>query len=849
LKNNYHLFPEMKTMAFQLERFVTLLQTTLSIDMMSANDLSMTLTSVTGLPSSGQIRALLTEGSNQEIVLATLPAHLDNSLDIQRKVEAVGGVQNNYQFGAGATVDFIYTAGNLTNDPRSMSAVGDLETLNTDGRVTRIPAGPEGASYFIVNGQPISAPGVNASFTNPTTSSNANSQYLTQLTITTDGTRQNPGFSNFLITNYVLNVIHGQNDPDQASKKTFIVFNADMEARGCGQRVALGSTIDAYGGGDAFASGDTVNFACGVTGSGDEGQFLYRGDLKELGSLAKDQIQSVAPKPSINTTTSSALTRNGTVPQTVSVNAPGTGNLPAGQWVVLDPGLIGSDAFKRMEAVKVSNVTSNSFDCVVTHDHPASVAVVGTVVLTLKGTAYQWGEQRDVVNLTQTDITGDSAYGDTSNTTFTRLSGQNWTADMLTGGPYSIGYIALMGDDVTSGPFAPPDSDPLKAWYPITGVADNSHLFINRLSQAGVSSYIGSVLQANPSKWTIKPGARILAFDGSDINANIVVLSPNNHAWAANDMLECVHSTSADCNGMVLRVTNYLVGGGYGSAYSVQNHGTAKWYAAFAVSLGSFVYGFSTLQSSCDVGLLLLNTQQCAIQLDPNTAFAGIIWGNAPAPGASQQVVNSGIFNNPNVGLEVNFLGTPSALGSDAVGKMRALEAPPGSPPGTVDPILYWTGSVQTNQTSGYDLIHRWWRDSTTWWDIALDTNTFFKILHYESNALQGTLTVPRFTTGTLGTHAIRTVTAGSTDLTLSDRLVLADASSGNVSVNLYPGYVLAGGTEVVVKRIDSSTYSVQVTVQGGGPIDNGSTVSLPAQYNWARFSADGTANAWHITG
>jgi hypothetical protein len=145
--------------AFQLERFVTLLQTTLSTGMSSPNDPSMTLTSVAGLPSSGQIRALLTEGGNQEIVLALLPPTSGTTLAISRKVEPVGGVKNNYQFDTGATVQFIYTAGNLTNDPRNMSAPGDLETLDTGGQVIRLPGGPTGQS-------PVFSPLANSNQTN-----------------------------------------------------------------------------------------------------------------------------------------------------------------------------------------------------------------------------------------------------------------------------------------------------------------------------------------------------------------------------------------------------------------------------------------------------------------------------------------------------------------------------------------------------------------------------------------------------------------------------------------------------------------------------------------------------------
>jgi hypothetical protein len=315
-------------MAFQLERFVTLLQTTLSIDMMSANDTSMTLTSATGLPSSGQIRALLTEGSNQEIVLATLPAHLDNSLDIQRKVEPVGGVQNNYLFHAGTTVEFIYTAGNLSNDPRNMSAQGDLETLDASGAVTRIPAGSEGSSYFVVNGQPVSAPGVDATFTNPATGTNADDQFLSQYTVIWDASMQLPTFSNYQVRKAVLNVTHGQNDhawdPDPFNKKTFFVEKAVLNARGCGQRIGQSYTINGWGGGDVFAADHTVNFAGCVTAAGDEGQLVYRGSFNEIGGLIRDSIASVATKPDISTTLNGAVSLNGTSLVMITVHNIGT---------------------------------------------------------------------------------------------------------------------------------------------------------------------------------------------------------------------------------------------------------------------------------------------------------------------------------------------------------------------------------------------------------------------------------------------------------------------------------------------------------------------------------------------
>src|SRR5579885_3352295 len=121
-------------MAFQPERFVTRLQTTLANDIDDSQTF-MDLTSAAGLPTSGQIRALISGGGFQEIVLAPLPAVGNRLSNLRRAREPVGTDSNPHPFSAGATVEFAYTAGNLTNDPRNMSAQGDLETLNADGQV------------------------------------------------------------------------------------------------------------------------------------------------------------------------------------------------------------------------------------------------------------------------------------------------------------------------------------------------------------------------------------------------------------------------------------------------------------------------------------------------------------------------------------------------------------------------------------------------------------------------------------------------------------------------------------------------------------------------------------------
>jgi hypothetical protein len=95
-----------------------------------------------------------------------------------------------------------------------------------------------------------------------------------------------------------------------------------------------------------------------------------------------------------------------------------------------------------------------------------------------------------------------------------------------------------------------------------------------------------------------------------------------------------------------------------------------------------------------------------------------------------------------------------------------------------------------------------------------------------------------------------RRVTTNTT-LAPQDRFVEIDASANNVAVIVPAGNSVSGGTEVTLKRIDNnSSHTVTYIVDGPGTID-GSSSSLPlvAQGSFVRLAADGSSNAWYVTG
>lgn len=84
-----------------------------------------------------------------------------------------------------------------------------------------------------------------------------------------------------------------------------------------------------------------------------------------------------------------------------------------------------------------------------------------------------------------------------------------------------------------------------------------------------------------------------------------------------------------------------------------------------------------------------------------------------------------------------------------------------------------------------------------------------------------------------------RTVTA-TTTLTVSDDLLLADATSGAITVNL-PAVASLPGREFTVKKIDSSANAVTLDGNASETIDGSTTAALASQYDSVRISNDGS--------
>lgn len=88
-----------------------------------------------------------------------------------------------------------------------------------------------------------------------------------------------------------------------------------------------------------------------------------------------------------------------------------------------------------------------------------------------------------------------------------------------------------------------------------------------------------------------------------------------------------------------------------------------------------------------------------------------------------------------------------------------------------------------------------------------------------------------------------RQVTAATTALP-SDYLILVDATTGAVTVNL-PSAASSRGAALVVKKIDASANAVTIDASGSETIDGATTQALAAQYDSLTLICD--ASQWWI--
>lgn len=104
-----------------------------------------------------------------------------------------------------------------------------------------------------------------------------------------------------------------------------------------------------------------------------------------------------------------------------------------------------------------------------------------------------------------------------------------------------------------------------------------------------------------------------------------------------------------------------------------------------------------------------------------------------------------------------------------------------------------------------------------------------------------GTPVTKKITYGNLSKKIINTTAKiANYTLTVNDRIILADASAGAITI-FVPAASGNQGIEWTVKKIDSSANQVTVDPDSTETIDGASTYKLYNQYETVSFTSDGT--------
>jgi hypothetical protein len=510
------------------------------------------------------------------------------------------------------------TAGGVPLVNGSITAGNCLKWSSTGIQDTGAACGAGGGSLFGTDSYTtynnLGALRMNVS--NGNANSDNNSLQSFRLSLTSDTTGLNPGFTNAT----GIQVEHTSNFGDNSygngtnAKTSFINLLLSGTHYGAGQRFLLAMSQNCVGMGDCFVmSGTNLTFG-GADVAGDEGQgWQSVSNLIQQDALSLSTISSVPALTTCNTTTTQSISGNRTA-QAVTVAS--TTGCNVNDWVVIQQE--GATNTPNLEAVKITAVGGGTISGIFRNNHGSGVTVTPARVLVTAGigNAYKFGQQRVLVNLSGTSYTtGTGAFvsGTTPNATGV---GTTWTTGMVGGSAANPGCVAFDADTYAGGTYngASLASTPMKSWYQITAINSTTSLTIYKTSTFGDGGYHGKA--TTQGAYTIRPCARILWTDQST-----VVLENNSFTWTAGNSIEQAVSPYPDVRGFNQRIGVWTPGGLVNSFYNLTNIGARQ----------------------IDYGIQLSGSRAGNSNADTWAFGTGIMIGEA----------NVGISFSPNVGTEI----------------------------------------------------------------------------------------------------------------------------------------------------------------------------------------------------
>ncbi len=428
-----------------------------------------------------------------------------------------------------------------------------------------------------------------------------------------------PTFANQTLLTSELTAINGQNQYGYGTnaKESFFALQTNVTSYAAGQRFNESHTMNAYGMGDAFISSLGINIWSGISASGDEGNAFWTTTMVHGVNNAYTPIVSVTTPATISTTLTQAVVGSKDVQAVTVASVVG---VSAGQWITVD-----HDNAENIEAVKITAVGAGSISGRFRSNHDSGDSIKPATVLIITS-SFAFGQGRPVINYTPASYSTGSAAPTAGSQTITGSGGASWTNGMVGGDSHIPGYIQFIDDNTMP-------LDLIRTWYPIVAIGSTTSLTISRLDVLGEAGYPANGLAIGGSTYTIRPGAKLLMFDGE---ADTIVLEYNPFTWTAGDNIECAHSANQEWTGLFLRFAPYMPGR-YDSGINIYNSGSFYFSDALrvdATSASLWQIGINILKASTGIEISA-SSRAMSIIADTGVTSGNIDWYASGAAGPS----------------------------------------------------------------------------------------------------------------------------------------------------------------------------------------------------------------------
>ena len=397
-------------------------------------------------------------------------------------------------------------------------------------------------------------------------------------TVGHDDVASQPGWSDASAWLLNFDPSRGQQDYDNASKRTFNILKLHMSGAAAGQREGLATQV--YGTG----VGDIAGVSCLAVGGsqnsgGDEGTLCYRAEVADEMQATQRTLNTIPAQTTCGTgaTITQAITK-GTNPQTVTVSNAGGCNV--GDHVIVARQPINTASAEEM--IVLTGVSSGHITAKFSHDHASGATLSPATKLNVYD-ASPLGQFRWLRRVGHDNTTG--TVSPAGNGVWTG-TGTAWTASTFGGDSIAPGLISLDSDTNTQ------QAPGLRAWYLITGITDGTHL--------KASDGLGDAYYSGPGgsgTFAASCGGVIMGFDTPIAPGNLgpyVYLDtpPSVCGWKKDDIVEMTVPVRNGQGGVSVVLRSYAQAGiGSGSGFGTTNIGDVEKGSGFGISAPPYKYG------------------------------------------------------------------------------------------------------------------------------------------------------------------------------------------------------------------------------------------------------------------